>query len=117
MFVLDTLADDFEHFSKIVSEVSHLSQACGLIVEQCEIGDALNELMRIGWAEAYHLRPDGPATLLEVQQVTNDQGVYYLLTERGREAQVKEYPDWPFNSDGLLREDWDIHEFRSDELT
>ena len=111
MFVLDTLADDFEHFSKIVSETRHLSQACGVVVEHREIGDALNELLRLGWVEAYRLRPDGPAILLQVQQVTNDQGVYYLLTESGRDAQVREYADWPFNSDSSLREDWDIRQF------
>ncbi len=105
MFVLDTIADDYENLEKICADVSAMSTRCGLSVQSSDVVEALVSLIASGLASPYKLRPT--AEKVEgVPPISNLGNYYYWVTEKGRGVQLSDYADWPFGENGELREDW-----------
>jgi hypothetical protein len=107
MFILDVIADDYENLEKIQNEVGKLGIRAGLGIEPPEITRELIGLIKSGLVRAYRLSPTQPVE--EVQGVPPPQevdGLYYWLTDEGKEIQLADYPHWPFDETGNLRRDW-----------
>ena len=107
MFILDVLADDYENLEKIRREVTELGARAGLTIEQPEISRGVTDLTDSGLVRAYRLSPTRPAEELQgVPPPEEVEDLYYWLTDKGREIQLSDYPQWPFDEAGNLRGDW-----------
>jgi len=107
MFVLDTVADDYEDFPRVVVTVGALGRRCGLTIGGPEVLAALEELVRVGWVTAWRLSPTRPAEVVPgVPERTEMDECYFLVSEAGARRQAEEFAGWPFAEDGGLRADW-----------
>jgi|SRR5579862_9698313 len=107
MFVLDAIADDYENLELISGHVTKLGAKCGLTILRSEVFHALAGLIKDGLASAYLI----DRTAEKVQGMPPPDEVeahYFWVTETGRELQLAEYPDWPFDEAGSLRENWSL---------
>jgi hypothetical protein len=115
LLVLDEVADDYENFYEIKTEVVAAGVDCGLKIEPAEIAGALVDLLADGFVKAYRLYP-GPvqevpssaaAASLPSEALTvcsySDQRPgdrYYLPTPKGRE--LHQNAEWPLDDEGRL---------------
>lgn len=107
MFVLDSIADDYENLEIICGDVSAMSTRCGLLIQCADVTQALISLIASGLASPYKLRP----TAIKIEGIPAIEALgdyYYLVTEKGREVQLSDYAGWPFGENGELRKDWTV---------
>ncbi len=73
-----------------------------------EIMDALTQLIRVNLVKAYKLFPtkQPPEEVSGVPAPQEIDKYYFLPTEEGAALQLTDYPDWPFDSAGAVRQDW-----------
>ena len=85
---MDCIANDFESFSLIAGEVRDWGLERGLVLDEIEIAEALRELLRSGYANAYELTPAGPP--VEIFGQLNDLSPWYFhLSPEGKNAIVE----------------------------
>lgn len=107
MFVLDTVADDYEDVEIIAATVNTFARKCGMDVSFTELLQALEALIRIGWVKAYRLSPtEAPQEINGVPDRDEIESYYFWVTEEGGRVQGIEDSDWPFDEDGVLKPDW-----------
>ena len=109
MFVLDTIADDYEEIEHITELITAWFGACNLGISRNEIVRALIALTQEGFARAYHFTPGHESeeiTVLLSPDEIQPQDPYFWITDKGR--QEVNCPDvgWPLDDEGLLRKDW-----------
>lgn len=111
MFVLDTIADDYEEIEHITERIDAWSAVCGLNVSRDEIVQALITLTQEGLARAYHLmetrgnKPEEIETILSADQIRL-RDPYFLITDKGVQEVSRPDDGWPFDEEGSLRRDW-----------
>jgi hypothetical protein len=106
LFVLDTIADDYEDSETIGERVVKLGSQCGMDICIPEITGAVFELVNSSLAQAYVLSPAAPPVKATVTSVGDIDKYYYWLTREGQEIQSAEIDSWPFNQDGHVRDEW-----------
>lgn len=107
MFVLDAIADDYEDLSMIYREAGQLATKCGLSASASEIKQGVLDVIRMGLAKAYQVSPTGsleemagPPSPVAIEKA------YVWVTQLGRQLQLSDYADWPFDESGSLKKGW-----------
>jgi len=110
---LNEICDDYECLHQITKQVADLSSGRGLTIETHEILAALGDLISGGLARAYRFSPkvegiDGmpPTDEIGSPDEYRIDDVHFLVTEKGMQLQLSDYPDWLFDDHNVLRSDW-----------
>jgi hypothetical protein len=112
MFVLNSMADDYENLSvSIIPALNRDGADCGMTIEKDEVVQALREAVELGWVKAYKLyassrKPDEFGRMPTLEEMEDPMGAWFDLTEAGRKVQMAEFEGWPFDENNVLRKDW-----------
>jgi hypothetical protein len=105
ILVLDVVADDYEDFAKIVSEVSQMCGALEFEITRSEVFRALEDLIRLGLIKAYFLSPwTSPMDVPGIPSRERLPELHFLQTEKGRQAHDFNCSRWPLDECGALLE-------------
>src|SRR4051812_6736725 len=84
-YVLDVIADDYESFETIVTEVNRLANERGQYFSEQQICESLSAVMAKGLAKSYELSFTDP----QIKEVPftreNVGGLSYFLSDKGRQ--------------------------------
>ncbi len=107
MFVLNAICDFYKDLEEISKDVFSLGTRCGLTIQASDIKEGLKNLIESGLAEAALLPPTSPAVRLDgVPASYESDYLYFFITPKGTELQLKDYEPWPFDEKNVLRKDW-----------
>jgi len=105
MLVLNEIADDYEEPSHIYERLEDLGRKCGMVIQPLDVKRALVDLVESGWAGAYDLWRKPVEELRAPPPPERVDEYYYLITQRGREAQSS-FEAWPFDDTGAILQGW-----------
>lgn len=107
MFVLDAIADDDEELDRISEHVFQLGVRCGVTIRMSDILDGLTGLIKSGLAKAFQFRGTVPTDEIDGVPASYDsEGLYFAITNKGKEVQNAEYEPWPFDDKNALKKGW-----------
>lgn len=87
--IKDAIANDYEHFEMIMTEVSAWAAESGIFVSREEVAVLLLQLVRSGMAASYALSPHSVDAEPCAPQIA-DPSCYFLLTQAGKRLLMPE---------------------------
>jgi hypothetical protein len=111
MFALDSFCDDYEDIEQITKYMDDVGPQCGMTISHDEIIQALRELIELEYAKAWKLSCWGEPPreydgMPPPADIKHPWGAYFYITPVGMEVEMAEYPEWPFDNEGNLRDGW-----------
>jgi hypothetical protein len=84
-YTLRAISDDYENFDKVVNDVLQWAAKGDIAADRSTIAAALEQLIRLGYAQAYFLSA-GPPAKIEVASYSTDglNELWFYVTPKGK---------------------------------